>query len=74
MDEFKQTIVGLESLTKEMNDLFRRLSEEEINARPTPGNLLDSTIITSEPVTAQFVITDYLRHQRHHFWQIAHLK
>ncbi len=36
-----------------------------------PEHLLNSTIIAGETVTARFVIMDYLRHQRHHFAQIA---
>jgi hypothetical protein len=35
-----------------------------------PEDLLDSRIITGEAVSARFMITDYLRHQRHHFRQI----
>ncbi|MDZ7604030.1 MAG: DinB family protein [Cyclobacteriaceae bacterium] len=35
-----------------------------------PENLLDSTIMAGEVVTARFVIIDYLRHQRHHLEQI----
>lgn len=56
----------------EVIDLWKNLHLQFIHALKTfPENQLESMIDTGQEVTARFIITDYLDHQKHHLKQIG---